>query len=210
MMTTKEFEKEYNTLQFAKKQSALIAKLFSISSVIIIIAILIWAFFINKSTLNKIIVTNADGIELSKEVVERAALLETLVTNHCEESVFYANTFDRLSIKENQARTLFYINTNDAKKIFSFYTINGNYEDALKLGYSYAVTFDRIISLNTNILPYQVKFSAILTINENDKEKNYSIIGSGEIIKRKAKWPENKTGFFFKNYKQDYKLIDNE
>jgi len=210
MMDTKEFEKQYNGFQNAKKQGVSLTKWFMVCCAVIVVAVLIWAFFVHVSTVNKIIVTDESGKQLNSEVVQREKMLETLVLNQCEAAVYYVNSFDRLNIKANQARSLFYINSSDAKRIFETYQKNGGYNDALQLGYTYEAEFERIIRMDDETFPYSVEFSAILTIDELDEIKRFRIVARGNIDTRTPNYPENKTGFFFTDYSQIYKRLENE
>ena len=209
-MDTKGFEKGYNGFQNAKRQSVSLTKWFMVCCSIMVLAVLTWGFFVHTSTVGKIIVTDDAGRQLNSTVVQREELLETLVFNQCEAAVFYVNSFDRGNVKANQARSLFYINSRDAKRIFETYQKNGGYNDALQLGYTYEATFEKMIRMDTETLPYGVEFSAILTISELDRKKRFRVLAKGNIDTRTPKFPENKTGFFFTDYTQIYKRLENE
>ena len=57
---------------------------------------------------------------------------------------------------------------------------------------------------------YQVVFSSILSIIDNGIPLKFKVISRGIAIRTTARFPENPTGFYFKNYTQEYEPINAE
>ena len=64
-----------------------------------------------------------------------------------------------------------------------------------------------IISVQGN--EYHVQFASVLSIIANTGTKKIRIISEGTAIRTTPQYPENVTGFFFKNYQQTYLPYEN-
>lgn len=196
--------KDFNKLAEAKKDIAFKTKSLFIFSFIIISSILFYSYTIVNKAMNKIIVVNEGGEFVHFKAQEQDQLYEALLKSLCYYTAYYMNSFDRLSIEQNQARALFLVNKADANTIFAKYQTDRAYGDALELGVSYKNEFADIISVKCNGAEYDVIFTSILTIHSNTGNKKIKIISKGTAIRTTPKFPENVTGFFFKNYNQSY------
>jgi hypothetical protein len=209
-MSEKEFIKKYNSLQEGKKRTMTISMIYAISSVVIIISCFIWMYAVSISTVDKLKVIDKTGNYVNTSTVRKEKLLKSLIESHCANTVYYANSFDRLTIKENQAKTLFLMNQKDAKKIFETYLKNNNYNDAIQRSYDFETTIIKIKELDTTEEPYKVSFISEFKISQGEKIQKYYIISEGEIVSHTPQYPENPNGFFFKSYSQEFKSLDNE
>ena len=151
------------------------------------------------------------GTYLKTSTEREEKLFESLVQSHCANSVYYANSFNRLTIKENQAKAVFLMNQNDALRIFSRYKDSKAYGDALDRNVNYTAVFDQIESISKDNEPYHVVFYSTLTIIDDDGATlRFKIRSEGDLIKYTPQFPENTSGFYFKNYVQSYEKLKND
>lgn len=203
---------QFTAYASAKNKQALYVKL-TFGSVLIICALaLYFASEIAEEGTNKILVVDAAGQLLPVKSENQEQLYKSLLQTHCYSVAYYTNTFDVNNIKSNQARAAFLVNGADLNAIFGKYQHDKAYSDALNKGTVYRCEFDKIESLQVvgNGAEYQVVFSSILSIIDNGIPLKFKIISRGIAIRTTARFPENPTGFYFKNYTQEYEPINAE
>ncbi|PHS04996.1 MAG: hypothetical protein COA88_12995 [Kordia sp.] len=207
-MNKEKFSKLYNSLQENKRNNVRITLVREVSSVVIVVSVLLWAFSVHRNTVDKIKVTDQSGNVISTKTIRKKKLITSLIKAHCAKSIYYANSFDRMTIKENQAKTFFLINQKSAKKVFETYLNNSNYNDAIQRGYNFEAKFLKIKDFDTSVEPYKVKFYSELTIEQGTITQKYIIVSTGEIITHTPQYPENPYGYYFKNYSQRFKNVN--
>ena len=203
---------QFTAYASAKNKQASYVKL-TFGSVLIICALaLYFASEIAKEGTNKILVVDAAGQLLPVKSENQEQLYKSLLQTHCYSVAYYTNTFDVNNIKSNQARAAFLVNGADLNAIFGKYQHDKAYSDALNKGTVYRCEFDKIESLQVvgNGAEYQVVFSSILSIIDNGIPLKFKVISRGIAIRTTARFPENPTGFYFKNYTQEYEPINAE
>jgi len=107
--------KEFDTLAEAKRKGAVNLKLCLGFALLVVLLVLAWGLTVNFSALNKVVVVERSGEYLKTHAEDAEDLFIALVKNTCSEATRYANSFDRLDMKRNQAHAAFYINKNDLK-----------------------------------------------------------------------------------------------
>ena len=211
MMNKETILKNFDDLALAKKNSYNYLLLTLFFSFAVIVAILIWTASIAINTNGNIKVVDRGGTYLKTSTEREEKLFESLVQSHCANSVYYANSFNRLTIKENQAKAVFLMNQNDALRIFSRYKDSKAYGDALDRNVNYTAVFDQIESISKDNEPYHVVFYSTLTIIDDDGATlRFKIRSEGDLIKYTPQFPENTSGFYFKNYVQSYEKLKND
>lgn len=211
MMNKETILKNFDDLAIAKKNGYNYLLLVTFFSFAVIVAILIWTASIQVNTIGNVKVVNQNGAYLNTTTEREEKLFESLVQNHCANAVYYANSFNRLTIRENQAKTVFLMNQNDALRIFSRYKDNKAYGDALDRNVTYTAVFDKMESVSKENEPYHVVFYSTLTINDDDRPPlKFKIRSEGDLIKYTPQFPENTSGFYFKNYVQSYEKLKND
>lgn len=164
---------------------------------------------VHTSTVNSVKVVDQNGTILPSSLGNQENLLTSFVETHCANTVYYLNTFDRLTIKENQARALFLINADDANRIFNQFTSQSFYADALTRGVVFTTRYDKLIGVDVSKEPYRVRFQSIMTVSDNDQPPvRYLVISEGEITNFSAQYPENQVGLYFKSYAQEFKKLE--
>ena len=63
--------------------------------------------------------------------------------------------------------------------------------------------YSKLIPNSGNVL-----FTSILSIHDAGGVKRIRIYSRGDAIRTTPSYPENVTGFFFRNYTQEYELLD--
>lgn len=163
------------------------------------------------STVNSVKVVDVNGNLLPTELGERENLLTSYVESHCANTIYYLNSFDRMTIKENQARALFLVNADDANRIFNQFSSQNNYADALTRGVVYSTKYDKLLGIDISKEPYRVRFQSIMTVRDNEQEpERFLVISEGEISNFTAQYPENHVGLYFRKYNQEFKKLQED
>lgn len=209
MMHIKDILKDFNKYAEARKNFTLRTKLVFIFCSVAIAMVLFFSYRVVNNAMNKILVVNEGGEFVHFKAMQTDKLYESLMKSHCYYTAYYLNSFDRLTIEENQARGLFLVNKSEANTIFAKYQADRAYGDALELGVIYRCDFDKINKLHVQGNEYNVQFTSVLSIISNTGTKKIRIISKGTAIRTTPKYQENVTGFFFKNYQQTYQPYEN-
>lgn len=201
--------KEFDTLAEAKRKGAVNLKLCLGFALLVVLLVLAWGLTVNFSALNKVVVVERSGEYLKTHAEDAEDLFIALVKNTCSEATRYANSFDRLDMKRNQAHAAFYINKNDLNAIFSKYYNDKAYSDAAQNGAVYKCELDSVQRIAGDNEPYQVEFSSTLTIHSVSGQKlKFLIRTRGELVRTTPQFPENVTGFFFSQFLQQIIRIE--
>lgn len=202
-MNKDEILNDFDSLAKVKKQGAVNLKLCLGFALVVVILVLIWGFSVNLTALDKVVVVERSGEYLKTYAEDKEAMFQTFIKNTCAEATRYANSFDRLNLKRNQARAAFYINKNDLNAIFSKYYNDKAYFDCTQNGAVYSCKLDSVQAIAGENEPYQVRFSSTLTVHGVSGQKvRFLIRTSGELIRVTPQFPENKTGYFFNKFIQ--------
>lgn len=190
----------------AKRKQALYLKLFFASVTVLAICVLYFAYSIVDRASDKILVVNTGGQFLPVETTELDELYKTLLSAHCYSVAYYVNSFDVNNIKNNQARAAFLVSQADLNAVYAKYQHDNAYLDAINRGVVYRCEFAKIESLKqlNNGGEYEVVFTSMLSVMDNRNVKQFKIISKGTAIRVTPRFPENPTGFYFKNYIQEY------
>lgn len=195
--------KEFDNLAEAKKKNTMNLKLCLGFALVVVILVLAWGLTVSFSALNRVVVVERSGEYLKTYAEDKEQMFITFIKNTCAEATRYANTFDRLSLKKNQAKAAFYINKNDLNAITSKYYNDKAYFDALQNGAVYRCELDSFQIIEGNNEPYKVRFSSTLTVNGvSGQTIKFLIKTDGDIIRTTPQYPENVTGYFFNRYIQ--------
>ena len=114
------------------------------------------------------------------------------------------------NIKNNQSRAAFLVNQTELNAIYGKYKYDQAYSDAINKGVVYQCEFNQMESVRSidNGSMYEVTFTSTLDIMDNVATKKFRIISKGTAIRVTPRFPENPTGFYFKNYTQEYYPIN--
>lgn len=187
--------KDFDTLAEAKRKGAVNLKLCLGFALVVVVLVLAWGLVVNFTALDKVVVVERSG--------------EYLKTH--AEATGYANSFDRLNLKKNQAHAAFYVNKNDLNAVFSKYYNDKAYFDAVQNGAVYKCEIDSIQTIAGDNEPYKVAFTSTLTIYGVSGQKlRFLIRTKGEIVRTTPQFPENVTGFFFNQFIQQIVRIEQE
>ena len=191
--------KDFDTLAEAKRKGAVNLKLCLGFALVVVVLVLAWGLVVNFTALDKVVVGERSGEFLA------------LVKKTCAEATGYANSFDRLNLKKNQAHAAFYVNKNDLNAVFSKYYNDKAYFDAVQNGAVYKCEIDSIQTIAGDNEPYKVAFTSTLTIYGVSGQKlRFLIRTKGEIVRTTPQFPENVTGFFFNQFIQQIVRIEQE
>lgn len=201
--------KGFSSFIDAKKKQVLYLKLFFLSATIIVIAAFYYSYTLASKAMDKVLVVSTGGEILPLQSMELETLYLTLLTTHCYSVSYYVNSFNVNNIKNNQARATFLVNQADLNAVFGKYQYDKAYSDVINKGVIYQCEFKRLNSAVSkgNGSEYQVVFTSILSITDNIGTSQFEIVSRGTAIRVTPRYPENPTGFYFKNYTQEYSKI---
>lgn len=210
-MNKDEILKGFDTLAEAKKKNALNLKLCLGFALVVVVLVLSWGLVVSFTALDKVVVVERSGEYLKTHADSGEELFLALVENTCAQATRYANSFDRLNLKRNQAHAAFYINKNDLNAVFSKYYNDKAYFDAVQNGAVYKCEIDSIQTIAGDNEPYKVAFTSTLTIYSVSGQKlKFLIRTRGEVVRTTPQFPENVTGFFFSQFLQQIIRIEQE
>ncbi|WP_075344133.1 hypothetical protein [Tenacibaculum agarivorans] len=199
----------YNGLVESKKSSAKQTKLYVYGCVAIVAMVLVFAFMIFSSTMDKLVVIDQKGNEVQSHITTREKVLETTVTKFCSETTYLGNTFDRITLKENQAKLKFIMEEKSALRLWGFFKQNKHYNDALYRGYAYKGKFIKMLKMDLSQKPYAVQFLGELEVYEGaNLSRKIPFVAKGKITERSAKYPESYLGWYMTDYLQNFKAND--
>lgn len=193
---------EFDTLTKAKKQHTTIVKLCLGFALAVVGLVLLWGLRISNDALSKVVVISKSGEYLQTEAIDHEALFSARVQTTCEYLTRYANSFDRQTIKANQARALFYGPAQDLNMIFNKYYTDRAYTDATNNGAVYNCTLEQVEYIKGDTEPYEVRFTSILSINTAGRLYRFRLHSDGKIISTTPRYPENVTGLMFSEITQ--------
>ncbi|NDV83439.1 hypothetical protein [Bacteroides sp. 51] len=200
----------FNKYVEAKKKQALYLKLFFAMTTFLNLAVLCFAYFTTKNAHEQVLVVSTHGeilpVELSTLEKEYLSLLET----HCYSVSHYVNTFDVNNIKTNQACASFLVNQIDLNAIFEKYQHDKAYNDVLHKGVAYRCQFEKVtqIKRTSQLWEYDVEFLSTLSVVTNSSTAKIQIVSRGTAHRTTMRPKENPTGWYFKNYTQEYYPIN--
>lgn len=202
--------KGFTSFVEAKKTQTLYLKLFFVSVVVIVIAILYYSFSVVDKAMDKVLVVSTGGEILPVKSSEMETLYRELLISHCYSVSYYVNSFDVNNIKNNQACAAFLVNKADLNAICGKYQYDKSYSDAINKGIVYRCQFGKIeqLKVSGNGSEYQVVFSSVLNVIDNVGSSDFRIISRGTAIRVTPRFPENPTGWYFKSYVQEYQPIN--
>lgn len=183
MIHIKDILKDFNKYAEARKNYTLRTKLVFIFCSVTIAMILFFSYRVVNNAMSKILVVNEGGEFVHFKAMQTDKLYESLLKSHCYYTSYYLNSFDRLTIEENQARGLFLVNKGDANTIFAKYQADRAYGDALELGVVYNCEYEKITEVRVQGNEYNVQFTSVLSIISNTGTKRFRIISEGTAIR---------------------------
>lgn len=196
-----------DALQKAKKQSARSLKFSLIFAGGVVLAVLIWAFAVQLTALNKVVVIDRSGEYVQTKMYQREELFEAMIKNTCAQATEFANSFSATDLKLNQARARFYVNKEDLDVIFSKYYTDKAYSDAVNNNVVYSTQIEQVGDIVGKNEPYSVAFTSILTIYAPSGTQKYRIHSRGELVSTTPQFPENVTGYTFSSLTQQIERI---
>lgn len=144
MRNIKDILKDFSKYAEARKSFTLRTKIVFIFCSVTIAMVLFFSYRVVNNAMNKILIVNEGGEFVHFKAMQTDKLFESLLKSHCYYTAYYLNSFDRLTIEENQARGLFLVNKSEANTIFAKYQTDRAYGDALELGVVYRCDFEKI------------------------------------------------------------------
>ena len=193
-MDIKNMVRDFASLGEAKKRSSVYVKAVSLLCAAIVALVLFFMNMTVRGVTDRILVVNTGG--------------EFLLKAHCNAVAYYVNSFDRMSISGNQAQAVFLVEKSELNAIWNKYLNDRAYADAADRGVIYKCVFEKLHRVGIRDDGYNVLFTSILSIHDAGGVKRIRIYSRGDAIRTTPSYPENVTGFFFRNYTQEYELLD--
>lgn len=196
--------KGYDDVVEGKRNSRLAMWLVTGGSIIVTISALVISASLMSSSADKMKVIDNTGRVIKSDLQREEEVRISTVQAHLSNALFYLNSFDRNSIKENQARALFLVDKKSADRIFNSYNRTGAYNDALQSGYIYRAKFIKITKLEGNSEPFAFTLEGELEVTDGSRTIKTKIIGTGNIRYSTPNFPNNPQGMLVYDYLQQY------
>lgn len=200
----------YDDFSEGKKSGKVAMIIIAVFSIIVVVMALGYAYAIEKSALDKVLVIDSNGRKVPADVKRENEILASSIQAHLSNAFFYVNSFERNTIKDNQARAYFLVDRVSCNRIFQAYNKSGAYNDAITSSYIYQASYTKLLSLEGTSEPYNVTFQGEIKIINGDIIKKSQVIGKGKLRYSAASFPNNPQGWILYDYLQDYKDITNE
>lgn len=203
---------EFDQLAFSRKMAVIRARTVLAVCLGAVIAVAVFSYLVVTHAMAEIKVVDAMGGYLPATGLDQERQFNALVQQTCASAAYFLNSFDRVTIRENRGRSYYYVSKQEADRVFARYQSMKGYSDALDRAFSYATSFERIESLQGNKPPYHLKFTALLTVKDDNAATvvRYHIRAEGDLITCTPHFPENVTGFFFAKLVQNYEPVDQD
>lgn len=197
-------EKTYKTITKRERNVQTTLRVILVVFGLCFIAFLWFSFLVYKSSYNTNLVIDTKGEFLPYEVASRKRVMEYHLKIACQNSSNYMNSFDRATLKTNQAKALFYVDRNSAYRIFTAYKKQGFYDDVLTNGYAHINGEVLIDSLQLETEPFFVRFYSKTEIYDGINKVGDLEIKSQANISTISPSNDNRIGWYFTNFKQEY------
>ena len=197
-------ERTYKTITKRERSVQLTLRVTLIVFGLCFIAFLGFALSLYKSSYNTNLVVDTKGQFLPYEVVNRKRVMEHHLKMACESTSNFINSFDRATLKSNQAKALFYVDRNSAYRIFTTYKKQGFYDDVLANGYAHVNGGVLVDSLQLETDPFFVRFYSTTDIYDGINKISSIEIKSEANISTITPSNDNMIGWYFTNFKQEY------
>lgn len=199
--------KGYDDLLEGKKIVRIMILGILLFSLLVVLTTLFLSYKLNAKATDTIKVIDSNGRIIPSEVKRQEDVFHASIQAHLANCLYYLNTFDRNSIKENQARALFLVDKKSADRIFNSFTNTGAYNDAIRNGYIYKSKFIKLAYVNKNREPFEVEFEGELNIIDKDRTIKYRITGKGKVRYNTPSYPYNVQGMILYDYLQNFEEI---
>lgn len=202
--------KGYDDVVEGKRTGRLAMWLITIVSIVITLSALIISALLQANSADKMKVIDNTGRVIKSDLRREEDVRIATVQAHLANAIFYLNSFDRNSIKENQARALFLVDKKSADRIFNSYNRQGAYNDALQSGYIYRAKFNKLTILEGTSEPFAFEMEGELTVTDGSRTIKTKIIGKGNLRYSTPNFPNNPQGMLVYDYLQQYEDMPEE
>ena len=201
-------EKNYLKLSKKDKDHKKILGIAVISFSVCFVSFLFASIYLFIFSLNNFIVIDKTSNHIPYEILTKKEVMKKHIKQHCIFTSYYLNSFDRATLKSNQAKSLFFIDKNSAYRVFDTYITNKSYAEALNNGYAFKNEFIEIQELNISEKPYSVTFLSKTVINNGYQNISEINILTKGIISTITPTDDNLVGWYFSDLEQQYKRIN--
>lgn len=202
--------KGYDDVVEGKRNGRLAMWLITVGSVIFGLTALIISALLQAESADKMKVIDSTGRVIQSDLRREEEVRVSTIQAHLANAMFYLNSFDRNSIKENQARALFLVDKKSADRIFNSYNRQGAYNDALQSGYIYRAKFNKLTVLEGKTEPFTFEAEGELSVTDGSRTITTKIVGKGNIRYSNPNFPNNPQGMIIYDYLQEYQDMPTE
>ena len=208
---SREIIKAFSQFAEAKHHQSLYMKLTVLFSSVVIVLLMAYTYGLQRDAMSRILVVDNAGELRKVRSEDEDQFYLSLLYAHCEQTGVYANTFGMNSLDTYQRKASALCNKADLKRVWAMYENQGAYADAINRGVCYRYTFKDILTArNRGGNEYEVTFWGILEIIDGESTKTVRITSQGIAMRVKAHWPENVTGYFWRKYTEDCKVMEED
>ena len=197
-------EKTYKTITKRERNIQATLRVIIVVFGLCFIAFLWFALTLHKNAYNTNLIVDTKGQFLPYQIANRKKVMEQHIKLACQSTSNFINSFDRATLKTNQAKALFYVERRSAYRIFTTYKKQGFYDDVLANGYAHVNTGVVVDSLQLDQEPFFVRFYSTTEIYDGINKLGDLQILSEANISTITPSDDNMIGWYFNNFKQEY------
>lgn len=204
-------ETDFDRLTVAKQQGAFAIKAVISLAVICMICSLGFAFFAYNAAYSKIAVIDTGGRYLQMTIEDEQNLQKALMQQTCSNLTYYLNSFDRNSMQAHYDKARAYCAQSELDVIAKLYRAEKIYYETSERGVILETRLNRINKIEA--LPdgnVKADFTSVLTKIDGNIKSKFIIESQGTMKRTTPKYPDNTTGWFFTQYTQTIKPLQND
>lgn len=197
----------YNQFAESKKQQ----KYIWISSMVFVTTAFISVLIFLAYWSGKVVVIKENGQRITSVVQDEEKTFKAHAYQLLDKAFHYANSFDRFTYKENQAKTLFFMDARSANRLWTNYENNKVFADVLSKGTVYdAEIIPESINISGESEPFNVSFQGTIKVKDNGYITEYRVSSQAKLIYYTPYYPHNPYGFFLTDYVQKSQRYEQE
>lgn len=175
---------------------------------IISLSSIVFAYKTYVYQMNHVLTLDPEGDVKPLEMVNRDKVIKIECLDHMSKWFGSYYTYDQNNVDEQRERGLWYIDTDDGKKLEDFYKQKRWFDDVKKFNIKQtSELLPEEVVLDVSKKPYRFKAVALTSIRQGDELDYYKIYCTGVLKEVSRDFPKNPHGLMIDNYEEKKVLL---